>query len=281
MPNREVGRLTAGAPPSSATVGDIRIAYEVKGTGVPLVMIMGLGGNLDWWDPRLIQGLSGTFKTIRFDNRGTGRTDTSDQEYTLHLLADDTAGLMEALGIPKAHVLGISMGGMIAQELALNHPEKVDRLVLCSTNCGGSKSIPPAQEALAILAHIATASSAEDVARMTVPLCFTQAFMDENKEEIEHWTQQILKAPTSRETYFRQVGAIAAFNAYDRLPGIKVPTLVLHGKRDILVPPENGSILAEVIPNARLVYLEHSAHGLSEDVDRVLQALTEFLLPFG
>ena len=262
-------------------MNDTRIAYEVGGAGFPLVMIMGLGGNLNWWDPRLIRGLSVNFKTIRFDNRGTGRSDASDREYTLRLLADDTAGLMEALGIPKAHVLGISMGGMVAQELALNHPEKVDRLVLCSTNCGGSKSIPPTQEALAILARIAGASSAEEVARMTVPLCFTQEFMDENKEEIAHWTRQILKAPTSRVTYFQQVGAIGAFDAYERLPGIKLPTLVLHGKRDILVPPENGSILAEAIPNARLVYLEHSAHGLSEDMDRVLQALTEFLLPFG
>jgi len=103
-------------------VNDIQVYYEVKGKGYPLVMINGLGGNLDSWEyyHPLVEGLSREFKLLMFDNRGAGRTDISDREYTIRLFADDTAGLMNALGISKAHILGISMGGMIAQELVLN-----------------------------------------------------------------------------------------------------------------------------------------------------------------
>ena len=114
-------------------VNDIQIYYEVKGDGFPVVMINGLSDNLDCWDPRLIEALSKKFKLVLFDNRDAGRTDVSEREYTMKLFADDTVCLMNALGISKAHVLGISMGGMIAQELVLNYPEKVAKLVLCST----------------------------------------------------------------------------------------------------------------------------------------------------
>ena len=114
-------------------VNDIQIYYEVKGKGFPLVMINGLSDNLTCWDPRLIEALSKKFKLVMFDNRDVGRTDTSEREHPMKTFADDTAGLMKALAISKAHILGISMGGMIAQELVLNHPEKVAKLVLCST----------------------------------------------------------------------------------------------------------------------------------------------------
>jgi len=118
-------------------VDDIQIYYEVRGEGFPLVMIQGLSDNLDCWDPRLVEELSRKYKLVMFDNRGAGRTDISYREYTMKLFADDTAGLMDALGISKAHVLGLSMGGMIAQELVLNYPEKVAKLVLCSTGSRG------------------------------------------------------------------------------------------------------------------------------------------------
>jgi len=101
-------------------VGDIEIYCEIKGEGFPLVMIQGLSSSLEWWDPRLIEALSKMFKLVLFDNRGAGRTDVSDRKYSVKLLAEDTAGLMDALGISEANILGISMGGMIAQELVLN-----------------------------------------------------------------------------------------------------------------------------------------------------------------
>ncbi|MEM3703331.1 MAG: alpha/beta hydrolase, partial [Candidatus Bathyarchaeia archaeon] len=118
-------------------VNDVNLYYEIRGQGFPFVMITGLGGNIDYWDIRLLDELSKRFKLVLFDNRGSGRSDVSDRQYTIKLLAEDTVGLMNALGIPKAHIFGLSMGGMIAQELALNFPEKVEKLILCSTFCGG------------------------------------------------------------------------------------------------------------------------------------------------
>ncbi len=231
-----------------AKVGELEIHYEASGEGFPLLLIMGLGANLDWWDPRLVQGLSRGHRVFRFDNRGTGRSDTSAEDYTMRNLANDAAGLLDALGIARAHVLGISMGGMIAQELALAHPEKIGRLVLASTHCGGSHAVPPSEEALGIMARIATGASAEETARLSVALCFTKETVRENPGAIDAWVREVLKIPTSRDTLLRQLGAIAGFDTYDRLPGLKLPTLVLHGQQDILIPPENGSILAKAIP---------------------------------
>ena len=108
-------------------VNDIQIYYEGSGRGFPLIMVMGLGANLDWWDPRMIQELSKKFNLVMFGNRGAGRTDISNRRYTIKSFAEDTASLMDVFGIPRAHVIGVSMGGMIAQELALNFPEKVKK----------------------------------------------------------------------------------------------------------------------------------------------------------
>ena len=260
-----------------AKVNDIQIDYEVHGEGFPLIMIMGLSGNIDWWDPRMIQEISKNFKLVMFDNRGAGRTDISDKRYTIKLFADDTVGLMDALGIFRAHVFGISMGGMIAQELALNYPEKVEKLVLCSTTCGGTKSVLASQKVQRMLMANRNTVSPEEIVRMTIPLLFTEDFIKKNPDLVEIAIQQILKAPISNKAFMRQLNAIMEFGACNRLPQIRAPTLILHGKRDILVPPENGSILAEAIPNAKLVYFENSAHGLIEETEKVIRVLLNFL----
>jgi len=259
-------------------VNDIQIYYEVHGEGFPLIMIMGWTGNIDWWDPRLIQELSKKFKLVIFDNRGTGRTDISDRKYTVKLFANDTAGLMDALGVSRANVFGISMGGMIAQELVLNYPEKVEKLVLCSTNCGGTKSVLLLQEILEMLKADRNALPPEEIVRVTIPLLFTEDFIKNNPDLIELAIQQMLRAPISNEAFTRQLNAIMEFDSYKRLSQIKVPTLVLHGKRDVLVPPEDGSILAKAIPKAKLVYFENSAHGLIEDMDKVISVLLDFFV---
>jgi len=259
-------------------VDDIQIYYEVKGEGFPLVMIMGLGRNSESWDPRLVEGLSKNFKLLMFDNRGAGRTDISNSEYTIKLLADDTAGLMNTSGISKAHILGISMGGMIAQELVLNHPEKVAKLVLCSTCSGGSKAVQPSQKVSEMLtADVSTMSPEEYYRKIYLPLVYTDDFIEENPDFVKLHVQKSLRYPISKAAYMRQLDAIGKFNTYERLQQIKAPTLVLHGRKDVLVPSENGAILAEAIPNAELVYLEKSAHFLAEEMREVINVLIDFL----
>lgn len=256
---------------------EIKIYYEVHGEGFPLVMIMGLSGNVDWWDPRWIEKLSEKFKVITFDNRGSGRSDIPDGKYSIKTMSEDTVGLMDALGIPKAHVLGISMGGMIAQELALNFPEKVENLILCSTSCGGKKATQPSKKVLNKLSTDRSEITPKEVAENSVDLIFSEEFTENNPDLIDLFIQQALKSPISQESFEKHLNAIMNFNTYDRLPNLETPTLILHGKKDILVPPKNGPILEQRIPNSRLVFLENSAHGLIEETEEVLESILRFL----
>jgi pimeloyl-ACP methyl ester carboxylesterase len=273
-------------------VKDIQMYYEVKGEGFPLVMIQGLGGTLEGWDPRSVDGLSKHFKLILFDNRGAGRTDLSKGEYTIRLFADDTASLMNALGISKAYVLGMSMGGMIAQELAINYPQKVSKLILCSTSSQPSYSkegfrvleavsqLSVEEMTKLILSFPFTLDYPQDLLKLYPMIVFgqTSEFDKENPDLVRRLLQQRTKHPTSQEGFRHQYDAVLGFNTQARLQQIKVPTLVLQGKKDRLVPPENGSILAKAIPNATLVYLENSAHVLLEETEEMLKVIIQFLL---
>jgi len=185
--------------------------------------------------------------------------------------------LMDALGVSRANVLGISMGGMIAQELVLNYPEKVKKVVLCSTHCGGARSVQASEEVLRTLTADRSGVSAEEVARITIPLLFTEDFIKNTLGVEERVIEQITKNPISNEAFMRQMSAIMKFDTYDRLSQVKTPTLILHGKQDILIPPENGSILGKAIPGARLVSFENCAHGLLEESEEVLRTILEFL----
>ena len=216
---------------SKVRVNDIDIYYEVRGEGFPLVMIQGLGANLDQWDPRMVRELSKRFKTVTFDNRGAGRTDVSDRKYTIRLFADDTAGLMDGLGISRAHVLGLSMGGMIAQELTLNYPQKVEKLVLCSTNCGGRLSIRPSNSVIGNLLVDRSALSQKEIEQMVVQITLTEDFAKKNPDLVKEMMQRGLKAPISPEAFSRQMIAISGFDTHDRLSQIKAPTLILLARR--------------------------------------------------
>ncbi|MCL6581250.1 MAG: alpha/beta hydrolase [Firmicutes bacterium] len=262
-------------------VGELEMYYEATGIGRPLVMIMGLGANAGWWGSGVIQALSRDFRVIVFDNRDAGRTRGPARLYSIRDMAEDTVGLMDALGLEKACVLGLSMGGMIAQELALGHPERVERLVLGCTTPGLKRGVPPAPGVMRLLAVESRGPGLRQAFALARATLATSWLLTHLYALPRLWRMALFH-PTSPEGYLRQLQAIAEFDASDRLPALRVPTLVLHGTLDVLLPPENGRLLAELIPGARLVLFKGAAHGLNlERPWQFVRAVREFLLDAG
>ena len=260
-------------------VRDINIYYETHGEGEPLVLIMGYGGNSRWWYPQ-IPGLSQEYRVIAFDNRGTGQSDKPDIPYTMEMMADDTAGLLEAIGIDNAHVYGVSMGGMIAQELALRYRDKVISLILGCTTPGGANAMLPDAEAMTLLFDMERIQrlTPEEAAKEVLPFMYSQEFIDKNQELMVEMITAMLEYPTPLHGYQRQGEAIMAHDTYDRLPQTKAPTLVISGSADRLVPVENSRIIASKIPGAQLIILEGMGHGfITEALEEANKAILDFL----
>ena len=244
-------------------VGDINIYYEIHGEGETLVLIMGIGGSIGSWF-RAIPVLSREYRVVAFDNRGTGRSDKPDIPYTMEMMVEDTAGLLEAIGVDAAHILGISMGGGIAQEFALRYPERVTSLILGCTSCGGTHSIrldEAAAAALSLAASRLPILAPEERTREMIPFFFVQEFIDNNPDFIEEFLAKALEYPAPLHGLMRQAGA--AIDTYDRLPQIKAPTLVIAGDTDRMINVDNSRLLASRIPNAELVILENVGHAFS------------------
>ena len=256
--------------------GDIDIAYTISGNGHPLVMIQGLTATIDWWDPLFMEELSKRYRVLAFDNRGAGRTEAPDGDFSVELFADDTANLMDALGIQKAYVLGYSLGGMIAQELALRHPEKVEKLVLCATNCGASGWVVCDQEVLAVLTD--RSGTLEDLVDRFCTVMFDRAWIEANRDQLSEFKRRYLIAPTPDHNAARQFMSTVKFDAYDRLGDIRVPTLVLTGADDVLIPAENSRIIAGALPGAQLKEYPGAGHGFPYQCrDEFLADVVEFL----
>ena len=174
-------------PVEKVRVGDIDIAYKTFGNGDPILLINGLSAAMDIWDPTLLETLAYDHTVIIFSNRGIGNTTSGNgQNFSMALLANDTAGLLDALNVTRADVLGYSMGGIVAQELALNHPDKVGRLVLFATTCGGDESLPPSQEVQNALAN--QTATAEERFSQLVPLALPEKWRNENPDYLENLT---------------------------------------------------------------------------------------------
>ncbi len=240
-------------------VDDIHIYYVEEGQGPPLLMVMGFGGQHHSWGDETVRLLSRHFRTLRFDNRGTGHSDKPQIDYTIAMMADDAAGLLEALGIPRAHVYGVSMGGMIAQELALRHPQKVAGLVLGCTTPGWAQGVPPRPEVIQLILPEPGLSREEQVRKGWPAIC-SPRFLEEGREFLELMLRRALENPTPIDTLNRQAAAIQSFDTYDRLPQIRAPTLIVHGDQDILIPVQNAYILHERIPGSQLHIIEGAGH---------------------
>jgi pimeloyl-ACP methyl ester carboxylesterase len=240
-------------------VNDIQLYYEVHGEGEPLVLIMGLGASTLGWDMQ-VPAFSREFRVVAFDNRGSGRSDKPASSYSIRLFADDTAGLMDALGIASAHVYGQSMGGIIAQELALSYPQRVRTLVLGSTSCGGQQGVPALPEHLMLMASLITFSP-EEAAEKGLPLMYSDEFIARRRQQLIDRALAEAELRPPPDAFARQVQAAMSHRTYDRLPQIRCPTLVISGSDDKIVPAENSRILADRIAGAELAMLPKAGHG--------------------
>jgi pimeloyl-ACP methyl ester carboxylesterase len=192
-------------------------------------------------------------------------------------MADDAEALLSFLGVERAHVVGVSLGGMIAQEVALRHPGRVDRLVLACTTPGGEISVRPSPEALAAFAR-APGGDREPELRRTVPFLYSGRFQREHPEEIEAFIARRLAAPSSEEGYAAQLSAAVGHSAGDRLKEIRSPTLVITGSADLLVPPVNSERIAARIPAAKLVRIPGAPHRLfAENAEAFNREVLDYL----
>jgi len=260
-----------------AKVGDVSLHYDVRGSGEPLLMIMGLGASSARWDPALVENLARSLKVITFDNRGAGRSDKPDVPYSIRMFADDAAGVLDSLGIARAHIFGVSMGGMIAQEFALTYPKRVATLTLGCTTAGGAHTVPPPPESIAILTAPREGVPYDEILRRSWPLGYTPDYIRDHRDYLEAEIARSLEDPTPPFAFQRQFEGTLTLNVWDRLPQIKAPTFVVTGAEDVLIPAKNSEILAARIPGARLHVIEGAGHGF------MTQARDEFariFLPF-
>ena len=237
-----------------------RMRYEIYGAGAPFLLVNGLGSDHTEWLCQ-IPAFSARYRVIVFDNRGAGESETPPGPYTTAQMADDAAALLDRLHVGRAHLLGVSLGGMIAQQIALRHPARVDRLVLACTAPGGALSVRPPPEALAAFARDPS-EDLEAQIRRTLPYLYTERFRREMPEEVEAFVRRRLAAPAEPAGVAAQLAAAVGHDAGERLADIAAPTLVITGTADLLVPPENSRRIAERIPGSRLVLLPGAPHRL-------------------
>ncbi|HVO80747.1 MAG TPA: alpha/beta fold hydrolase [Terriglobales bacterium] len=249
-----------------------RIYWDEQGQGVPMLLIMGLGYPSDMWHrPR--PELAAHYRTIALDNRGSGRSDAGGSN-SIALMASDAAAVLDASGVDRAHIFGVSMGGMIAQEFALRYPQRVRSLILACTHPGGLHAKPPKIGVFQALWARATMTT-EEARKVFIPILYDASTSRERIEE----DFAILKNWIPTPAAFRgQLRAIFWWHCYSRLPRITAPTLVIHGESDRLVPPQNGELIASRIPGAKLVMIPHAGHIFGTDQPEASRrAVAEFL----
>jgi pimeloyl-ACP methyl ester carboxylesterase len=259
-----------------AKTENLDIYYEIIGQGEPLVMIRGIGSNVDHWYEQ-VPVLSKKYQLLVFDNRGIARSSDPGGFFSTKDMAADTIALMESVGIKKAHVLGYSMGGMIAQELALAYPEKISGLILVATDCGISLRIKAPPEYSRLFSEMIRLGTNE--AKTAAACClFAKQTFESRPDIIERYAEVSLRFPASQKTLERQWEAINRHDACGRLQNIAAPTLAITGSEDVLIPPENSRVLAERIPDARVRSIDGGGHlFVVEQAHRFNEAVFGFL----
>lgn len=256
-----------------ADSGGVRIAWERRGDGPALLLIHGLGYARWGWGP-LADTLAERFQVLLLDNRGIGESDVPEGPYSARAMAEDAVAVLDAAGVERAHLLGTSLGGMVAQELATGFPERVDRLVLACTTPGGPHAVPfPAptlrllQEAASLAPLVALRRFVENALAPDAP----EALVDEIYA-------LRLANPPDQAGWAAQAAAANTFDGWERLPGIAAPTLILHGDADGVVDVGNAAVLAERIPDTRVELFPGCGHLFFwERPSQVAASVGEFL----
>jgi 3-oxoadipate enol-lactonase len=263
-----------------ANVNGINLYYQVHGKGEPLFLIQGFGGGHRGWFFQT-RAFKKYFQVIIFDNRGIGRSDKALGQYTVGDLADEAIGLMDYLHIGKAHILGMSMGGMVAQELAINYPDRLKKLVLVCTNAGDDDVSGINPELLRALGV-----KQDSVEPDLKGLDFNEAVVTITALSFNRRLYRMMFVPLTKfyvrragiQGHFKQMEAVIGHSTKDRLHLIKAPTLVMTGTKDRIMSPNASEVIARLIPNAKLVKIEGASHAFSIEMPkRFNQEVLNFL----
>jgi pimeloyl-ACP methyl ester carboxylesterase len=277
--------------PKKVHVGDIDIAYKMLGTGEPVLLISGASSDMNAWESSILRDLSLNHTVIVFDNRGVGNTTTGSKPFSIQQLANDTAGLLDALRIGKADVLGYSLGSFIAQQLTITYPEKVNRLVLVASSCGGEDNVPKPPQFAQLQSEIVdkilnNVSLSQEEIKSLISASLGSGWIRLHPESLENIPEaQDVFASVSPNTIMQQnnIGmdweATNWNGACDELSILAKPTLVITGTDDnAYMPYENSLIIAGKIPGAWLIQIENAGHAvMSQYPDEITKILQTFL----
>ena len=284
-------------PLEKVRVGDIDVAYKMFGQGDPILLFNGASDGMDAWDPSFLTGLSSNHTVIAFDQRGIGNTTAGTKPYTFQQLANDTAGLLDALKIPKADVMGYSLGGHIAQAFTISYPDKVNRLILVATTCGGKDGIPKPPEFNKLMSEITNKSlnnvsiSREEM-KSLVSASLGSGWVKLHPESLDipaNITFQQMKPSLSPATMKNQMNVGSAWEATnwsgacDAEAKLAKPTLVIAGTDDDnYIPHANALVIASKVPGAWLVQIKDAGHGVMDQYpDEISKILNTFLSTAG
>ena len=261
---------------ATTQVGSHTVYYDDLGAGHPLLLLTGLGASRLGWRKQL-EPFSARYRVINMDNRDAGDSVPDTGPYSIADMAEDVVGVIRNLKLERIYLAGISMGGFISMELAIRHPELVEKLVLVSTSAGGATNVQAKPEILALLVR----DEAEDIelaARRTFTAIAGKGYMAAHPEDLDEIVKSMKDKPMPLESFQRQLGAVMVHDASGRLDQISAPTLVIHGDYDPLVPYENGKYLAAHIKGARLSTYPGVGHlPIIEAAERFNREVIEFL----
>ena len=249
-----ISHITENIKMPKVTLGNIKMNYESAGNGEPIVLITGLGGDVSFWNS-MVPLLSDKFRVITLDNRGSGKTECPDEPFDMRILGDDIIRLLDSLSIKKAHILGWSMGGNIAQEIALGYPERVASLILVSTYLRRPSRSSYMMNIM--VESVRSGGNIEYLFKTMQALCMTEESFRKMEERGSYPPARI---DISLEQFAYQMAAVDGFDIRGKAKNIRVPTRIIHGKADIMVPPRMGEELAAEIDGADVVLIDGCGH---------------------